>query len=115
MFKRFISVFLLLFLLLQPALGDQFGAISFSPSTGKWGYSHGFTSRNAAEADAVMRCHVPDARAVVWVKNGWAALAQAADGSWGTGWSTNSRAEAEEIALQEAGGGSILCWVFSGN
>lgn len=92
----------------------RYGAIAFSPSTGAYGFSHDWSSRAQAERDAVGHCAGPDARAVIWVKNGWAALARNEDGDWSTGWSGNSRAEAEQIALAKVYGGHILCWVYSG-
>lgn len=96
------------------AQGDEFAAIAYSPSTGSYGYAYGWESQDSAEVDALSRCDGYDARAVVWVRNGWAALATNSSGAWATGWSNDSRAEAESNALSGIRGGRILCWVYSG-
>ncbi len=99
----------------QVARAD-FAAIAYSPATGSFGFWHGAGSRADAENGALDSCNGEDRRVVVWVENGWAALATNNDGGWGYGWSTNSREEAENNALDGAGPGSrILCWVASGS
>lgn len=112
--KLLSTILFLFFLLVSPVLADTYGAIAYSESTGKWGYSFDQSSRDAAEQRALGECGARDATVPVWVKNGWAALAKNSRGEWATGWSGNSRAEAEQIALDEIGGGSIVCWVYSG-
>jgi hypothetical protein len=100
----------------QAARADAYAAIAYSQSTGQYGYSYGYDNLGAAENAAVGYANAPDAHVVVWVENGWAALAVNDDGGWGYGWSTNSQAEAEGYALNGAGGGAhILCWVASGS
>jgi hypothetical protein len=106
-----------LFGVAQAARAD-FAAIAYSPSTNKYGYWYGARSRGAAENGAMRKCNGDDRRVVVWVENGWAALAANNDGRWGYGWSTSSRAEAEGNALNNAGGAGdgayVLCWAASG-
>jgi hypothetical protein len=98
----------------QAARAD-FAAIAYSPSTNKYGYWFGANSRAAAENGAMRNCDGADRRVVVWVENGWTALAVNSDGRWGYGWSTTSRADAERRALNSAGNGAyILYWAASG-
>lgn len=97
------------------AQANDFAAIAYSPSTRSWSYWDGAHSRSGAENGALNRCNGSDRRVVVWAENGWAALAVNSNGGWSTGWSANSRAEAERIALNGAGcGAHIVCWTFSG-
>jgi hypothetical protein len=93
----------------------EYGAIAYSPETQSWGYAAGYGSRADAEIVAKSRCKGSDARPVVWVRNGWAALAVGDDGVRGWGWSTSSLADAKSRAIQNAGpNASIRRWVFSG-
>jgi hypothetical protein len=96
---------------------DRYAAIAYSEQTGNYGYSYGFNCSQDAENDALSRCNGCDAQVVVWVKNGWAALAVGDNGAYGWGWSGNCRADAENIARQNCSGDNvrILCWVYSGN
>src|SRR5690606_2804301 len=86
----------------EPAWVDQFGAISYSPSTGAYGRSWNWSTRERAEDVANGYCAQADCRVVVWVRNGCAALAvaQGDRGLWGWAWSS-SRSEAESLALAE--------------
>ena len=94
---------------------DFFAAIAYSPSTGRYGYATGCDSQGQAERRALRACATDDAEIEIWVEDGWAALAVDKDGNFATGWSTNSRGEAERIALGGVGKGKrILCWVASG-
>jgi Domain of unknown function (DUF4189) len=113
--KQLQNVILVFLLLIAPALAD-YGSIAYSPSTQEYGYSHGWATRDEADDEALNNCYVDDARIVIWVRDGWAALALNKEtGEWATGWSSASRSEAESIALQnvDGGGASILCWVRS--
>src|SRR5690349_7855639 len=64
------------------AAGDQtidinrysFGAIAYSPTTGKFGYSYNYRNRATAEKVALQNCHAVDARVVGWVNAGFLAL-----------------------------------------
>src|SRR5438552_1120659 len=53
---------------------DRYGAIAFSPSTGKYGYSYDCGSRAQAERIALSYCKESDARPLTWVQFGWAVL-----------------------------------------
>ena len=55
---------------------DTYAAIAVSPSTAKYGYAVKYASREEAEQKAVKFCDADDAKAVVWVRNGWCALAK---------------------------------------
>jgi hypothetical protein len=107
----------LLALFAQPALADSYAAIAYSPRTGAYGYSYDYSSRSQAERAALNRCRGNDARVVVWVKNGWAAVARSRNGSWATGWSSRSKSRARYLARRNVrgGGGRNLVWVYSGN
>ena len=101
------------------SLWADYAAIAYSSSTGKYGYSYGYSSRARAENAALNNCSGDDAVIVVWVENGYAALALGDErGAYGTGWSTRSRADAEATALANArertSGAYIARWVFSG-
>jgi len=113
---RWIAVAAVAVVMLVAARAAQasYAAIAYSESTGQYGYTHGYDDLSAAQNDAVANANADDAKVVVWVENGWAALA-VNDGRWGYGWSTNSLDEAENNAINAAGGGSILCWAASGN
>ena len=80
--------------------GDTFAAIAYSPSTGHVGYSYNAPSRARAEQAALNECDRDDAEILVWVKNGYAAMAVGDDGSYGYAWGS-TRATAERIALQK--------------
>lgn len=62
---------------------DRYGALSYSPKTGKYGYSWNHTTRAAAEKAALAECKADDAKIVTWVKFGWAALVIAEDNAYG--------------------------------
>lgn len=62
---------------------DRYGALSYSPKTGKYGYSWNHTSRAAAEKTALDECKADDAKVLTWVKFGWAALVIAEDNAYG--------------------------------
>jgi hypothetical protein len=102
----------------EVARANTFAAIAYSPATGSYGCWYGANCLPVAAVGALGNCGGPDRRLAVAVENGWAALAVNCNGGCGTGWSTNSRAEAECIALSGAGGNTcgarVLCWVASG-
>jgi serine/threonine-protein kinase len=62
---------------------DRYGAIAFSPKTGKYGYSWNQASRSAAQKKALDECEADDAKVLTWVKFGWAALVIAEDNAYG--------------------------------
>jgi hypothetical protein len=96
----------------------QFGSIAYSKSTGRSGYSYGYSDLNSANNDARSRCGQDDCEVMVVFWNGCGALAKGSDGSlgWGT---AGSRAGAESRALQECNSSGsnceIVCWACSGN
>ncbi len=104
----------LMFLLAAQAWAEKYGAIAYSPATGKWGYSNQCDSRQRAEQIAMENCPAADARVAIWVKNGWAALCRNSSGAWHSAWSSNSLEEAERIARAKVPGGKRVCWVYSG-
>jgi hypothetical protein len=83
---------------------DAFAAIAYSPETGKYGYAHGYGTREISEQVALRNCKADDARIVASVLNGFCALAVGDDGAWGVGSSTLSGANntaAKDRALAE--------------
>lgn len=85
---------------------DFWSAIALSPTTGKYGASTGWSSRDNAEREARENCNAPDARVVVLCCNGWAALAlgeKPVKGlyPWGVGWAATEE-EAGRFALDGA-------------
>jgi Domain of unknown function (DUF4189) len=73
----------------------------YSPQTGRYGYTSGAACLPDSEAGAVANSGACDAQVVLWVADGWAAIARSPDGSAsGYGLSTRSLAEAEAISLR---------------
>jgi hypothetical protein len=62
---------------------DRYGALAFSPKTGKYGYSWNQPSRVAAENTALTECKADDAKLLTWVRLGWAVLIIAEDNAYG--------------------------------
>jgi hypothetical protein len=73
------------------ASGDRFAAVAFSPSTGRWGYSNGFSTQSAAMARARAECGARDA-IVKWTKNAWISLAVSDESPGGYGWAWGTTA-----------------------
>lgn len=102
-----------------PPLDGQnlFAVITYSPATKKAGTSKGWISLGSAQRAAMIAGRAPDARPVVWVKNGYCALAVGKDGSYASGYAATLE-RAKELALQECGKRTSDCeiaaWVFSG-
>jgi Domain of unknown function (DUF4189) len=97
----------------SPANADayNYGAIAISRQTGSTGYSYNYSSRAAAEAQAISKCGVADCQAVVWFANGCGAAAQATDQSWGWGWGSSlSIAESYALAGTSGNGARIVSW-----
>lgn len=66
MYSRLTAAFVFTVALAAPVMADGlFGAISFSPSTGKVGAGWNFASKDEASSDAITRCGVGDCSAVV--------------------------------------------------
>ena len=89
----------------------DYAAIAYSKSTKSYGYSYNYGSRDAAEAAALNRCDGYDKKIVVWVHNGWCALALGDSHAYGYGWSNNTRAYARSRALEECGQRTTNCYI----
>ena len=61
----------------------SYGAIAYSVSSGAWGYSEEYASRNHAQSRAVKECRMKDCAIAAWFYNSCGALASSANGSWG--------------------------------
>src|SRR5262245_35073478 len=94
------------------AAGDTYAAIAYSTSTGRVGHGYGQPSRAAAEDTALANCGAGDAKVVVWVRNGWCALALGDDReAYGYGWDNSSKARAQTVALAECRRRTTNCYV----
>ncbi|MBI3654348.1 MAG: DUF4189 domain-containing protein [Acidobacteria bacterium] len=83
----------------RPVRRDYWGAIAYSSSTGRYGYSYDYGTQADAINSAVNKCGIRDCRAVVWFVNGCGAFAKGDNASgWGVG---ETRALAESKALAE--------------
>jgi len=93
---------------------DNYGAIAYSESTGKWGYSYDYGCRRQAENAALHRCKSGACEIKVWFKNACGALAKGSGGALGWSWATSGRREAESVALSECrtrgSNCRIICW-----
>lgn len=86
----------------QQVIG-AYGAIAYSPSTGKYGWSAKADDRWSAERTAVNCVGAPDASPVVWGRSCYLALAIADGGQYGQAWA-DSEAHAEDAALSACDG-----------
>lgn len=89
---------------------NNYGAIAYSSSTGRYGYSYDFGSRGEAEDYARSQCGRSDCVVKVWFKNACGALAVGQRGALGWGWS-GSRGSAEDRALNECQSRTSACSV----
>jgi hypothetical protein len=102
--------------LVTPAFASLYGAIAYSPSTGRNGYTYNYNFLGDAENDAIAYCDAPDAEIVAWARNEWCALAVADDNS-NYGYASGvTKADAEANALSYCSGPAhIAAIVFSGS
>jgi hypothetical protein len=82
-------------------VSNYWGAIAYSQSTGKWGYSRTWLSEVNARRVAIENCEAKDAKVVLAVGNYWCALALGDDvTAYGTGYAETAD-EAKRFALEE--------------
>lgn len=79
---------------------DTYAAIAFSVETGSRGFGYQFDSQKKAEKEALAQCRGDDAKIVVWVKNGWCALAVGDNNKYGFG-HADDRDTAQNRAIAE--------------
>ena len=80
---------------------DRFGALAYSPKTGKSGWGSNYPTKAAAIARAVKECGRRDAK-TFWFRNAWGALALSDKSPGGYGWSWGAtEAEARSNALRQ--------------
>jgi hypothetical protein len=93
-----------------PALADDlFGAIAFSPSTGKVGGGWNFTAKDEAASEAVAQCGVDDCETVVTFPS---CGAVAVGDGYGMGFSADATADqSEATALSNCDGFTTNCLV----
>ncbi|MCW1917636.1 DUF4189 domain-containing protein [Rhodobacter sp. KR11] len=88
---------------------DLFGAIAFSPSTGKVGGGWNFASKEDASGEAVTQCGVGDCASVVVFPS---CGAVAVGDGYGMGFSADgAAAKAEETALANCSGYTANCLI----
>jgi hypothetical protein len=80
---------------------SRYGALAYSPKTGKYGYAWDQLTRTAAEELARAECKANDAKVLAWVRTGWAALVIAEDKSYGYD-EVNGDGANSEAAYQKA-------------
>lgn len=81
-------------------LQQRYGAIAYSPSTERYGWSWRCRDRPTAEQTALASCPVPDAQLLVWGEATCLALAIGDRGTFGFGWGNDSQV-ASRFALAE--------------
>jgi serine/threonine-protein kinase len=82
----------------------SYGAISYSPSTGKIGYSYGYSDGNAAKAAATNACGIGDCTWQIVERDEYAVLATGGGGS-AVAWNTDlATAERDALAACNAKG-----------
>jgi hypothetical protein len=85
----------------EASAADNFGAISYSNTTGAYGYSYDYPSRGQAEERSLNECAArgTGCKVVLWFRNACGALATGTNYGYGFAWAT-SRGEAEQVALR---------------
>ena len=102
--RGILFVIIALALVLGPALqaaGDTFAAIAYSPTSGRYGYGKGYSTKSEAIARALRECGNRNAR-TNWCRNSWIALAlsNSSPGGWGSSWG-ETEAAARNAAMAE--------------
>lgn len=99
----------------SPAIA-AYGAIAYSASTGKYGYSYNYDSQKNAERAALKHCKVSSCKVVLWYKNACGVVAKG-DTGWGAAWA-GSRTQASANAIKACSTRSRNCkavvWSCSG-
>lgn len=113
-FLRTVLLLLILTLTSIQAWAEKYGAIAYSPATGKYGYSNDCHSKEGAEKLALSNCPARDARIAIWVVDGWAVVYKNSQGAWNSAWSSKSLEDAKAIAKGKVPNGQLVCWVYSG-
>jgi hypothetical protein len=62
---------------------EKFGALAYSPKTGKYGFSWNQKTQEEAEKAAIAEVKEDDAKSLTWVQFGWAVLAITTDNGYG--------------------------------
>ncbi len=85
----------------EAVAADNFGAISYSNTTGAYGYSYDYPSRGQAEDRSLNECSKRGrgCKVVLWFRNACGALATGTNYGYGFAWAA-SRGEAEQVALK---------------
>ncbi len=98
--KSFVLAAALVMTVTGAVFGAEWGAIAYSPETHALGYTSNYSTKPAAESNALAYCddHASDCRIVVYFHDACGALAVGPHGGWGSNWG-NSRASAEAAAL----------------
>jgi hypothetical protein len=90
---------------------DTYGSLAYSPRTGAFGWSVGFSNRRGAEREAMANCDARDCRKALYFVNSCGALARGEDGGWGSSWGESPR-QARRKALDICERNSYACEVI---
>jgi hypothetical protein len=104
-------------LLVAPAAAEaDWGAIAIDPLTGHYGLSYDYGSAVAAQSRARVECRTNHCKAIVWVRNGWAALVQKRTNGFFFGGIGRSKHDAFAQAVHRAHEpfAKHIAYVFSG-
>jgi hypothetical protein len=82
--------------------GNSFGAVSYSPSTGIYGWATGFAALYNAQNQAALNCSASatDCRNLMWFANTCAALSISATNKSAVGWAWNTHAATAQYNAQ---------------
>ena len=89
--------------------GNNFGAIAFSQTSGRVGYSYDYAASDDAARSAVNSCG-QDCSVVLWFGNACGALAVGSGRGYGSGWAGN-QADAENIAMNNCSANTSNCQI----
>jgi hypothetical protein len=100
------------------AAPQVWGAIARSVSSGTLGGAYGYRDQRSAEQAAVQSCinnenAMTNCQVIVHFHNACGAVAQALDGSWGSGWGSTVKTAGQEAIRICAGHGGVQCMVIA--
>jgi Domain of unknown function (DUF4189) len=68
----------------------KYGAVAYSPSSGRFGYSDKYSSSGPAKKRALEECGQADCD-ITWFSNGCGAYSASSNGSWGGNWAPDAQ------------------------
>ena len=118
--KRAVLVMVILTVMVIPSVSmADFGALAYSPSTGRCEGAFGYDSAEDALYAAQANCGYRDCVGMAWFENSCGALAMASNGEISSSHGRSSEVIARESAIYECyrkgSGCRVICWACSGN